>query len=600
MRYWLFLNNQVHGPYEPDDLSQLPSYSPEALVCPEGRKGTHIGDWQRAGMVPELQLSLLKATQLSPAARGGDPASALFAGLPPEPTLKDLAALGSLQEKMNLMENTVSRLQGDLRLKDTEISGLHVELGEKSAQAAELLRKLESLEGRLADVGSNLRDNLAQAVAAERSVETNVETHERTLKDVSAQLSRLQSQLSEVGAIKEDVRRLEEPLAEVKRLREDLRRMEESLERVESRPAAGGSAPLAAPLLPEPSSPSAGESQGAARPIPLPPPLTPASPPAGDAGFGTSFPPTQPPVLGLPPMALPPAMEPVVPAEPAPVIAPPPAPGPAPRRGRGMLVMAGIAGITVLGAGGAYMLGLGPFGKKQAAEPPPEESPSLPAPPPPAQPLPPPPPPEPTEEELKARALEMARQFPLPSGKTLGAELEGPNPPPGLPWIAEKLPGTHDGYQVNFYPPKGKGKTKKPLEFAVTLSDGGVKGLNAAARKLLAAKPPSAAAPAGDPDAAALFGDEPAAAPPAGKGAGEPSLFEAESPPPAAAKKPSARKRAAKKNAEPEPSLDDLLLPGVPKPAAVAPKTPKPAKAKAPAAEPAADDEKLLDDLLGP
>jgi len=104
----MFQSNQVTGPYETDDLPTVAGYGPETLVCPEGRKGTSMGDWQRASMVPELSLSLLKVTQLATVIRG---AGGIMAGLPPEPTLKDLAALGSLQERMELLDNTVAELQ---------------------------------------------------------------------------------------------------------------------------------------------------------------------------------------------------------------------------------------------------------------------------------------------------------------------------------------------------------------------------------------------------------------------------------------------------------------------------------------------------------
>ena len=73
MKYWIFQNNQVSGPYDADDLSQLPGYSAESLVCPEGRKGTSMGDWQRAGLVPALSLSLAKATQFAAAGKGAAP-----------------------------------------------------------------------------------------------------------------------------------------------------------------------------------------------------------------------------------------------------------------------------------------------------------------------------------------------------------------------------------------------------------------------------------------------------------------------------------------------------------------------------------------------
>ena len=66
--YWLFQNNQVVGPYGREELLATPGFSSESLICPEGRKGTQMGDWQRAGVVAELAEALLKSAR-SPAAR---------------------------------------------------------------------------------------------------------------------------------------------------------------------------------------------------------------------------------------------------------------------------------------------------------------------------------------------------------------------------------------------------------------------------------------------------------------------------------------------------------------------------------------------------
>src|ERR1035437_9620787 len=107
MKYWIFQNNQVLGPYAPDDLSRHAAFGAESLVCPEGRRGTSMGDWQRAGMVPDLSVALVKAAQ----AQNAQGAVATLAGLPPEPTLKDLAVLGGLQEKMSMLEDVVLQLQ---------------------------------------------------------------------------------------------------------------------------------------------------------------------------------------------------------------------------------------------------------------------------------------------------------------------------------------------------------------------------------------------------------------------------------------------------------------------------------------------------------
>src|ERR1035437_2096240 len=107
MKYWIFQNNQVLGPYAPDDLSRHAAFGAESLACPEVRRGTSMGDWQRAGMVPDLSVVLVRASQSG----GAQNSVATLSGLPPEPTLKDLAILGSLQEMMTMLEDVVLQLQ---------------------------------------------------------------------------------------------------------------------------------------------------------------------------------------------------------------------------------------------------------------------------------------------------------------------------------------------------------------------------------------------------------------------------------------------------------------------------------------------------------
>ena len=71
MKYWLFENNQVAGPYDTQELGASSGFSAESLVCPEGRKGTQMGDWQRAGVVAELSAVLLQRAKV-PAGMPGE------------------------------------------------------------------------------------------------------------------------------------------------------------------------------------------------------------------------------------------------------------------------------------------------------------------------------------------------------------------------------------------------------------------------------------------------------------------------------------------------------------------------------------------------
>ena len=218
MKYWVFQNNQVTGPFDPEDLSQVAGYSGDTLICPEGRKGTNMGDWQRASMVPELSVSILKASQLALAVKGGG-----YPALPPEPTLKDLAALGSLQEKVSLLDNMVSHLQESLRLKDEELLSVHKELQEKARYAQDLAVKLGAVEERLSAINV-LREGLDKAVAAEHDVESTVEKQSKAIDELKTQLEALRD---------EEKKKVEELESELERVRtEDLKAREEMSQRL--------------------------------------------------------------------------------------------------------------------------------------------------------------------------------------------------------------------------------------------------------------------------------------------------------------------------------------------------------------------------------
>jgi hypothetical protein len=216
MRYWVFQNNQVTGPYEPEDLGQVAGYSGEALVCPDGKRGTSMGDWQRASMVPELALSILKASQMAVALKGGGG----YGSLPPEPTLRDLAALGSLQEKVSLLDNTVSHLQESLRLKEEELLSVHKELEDKTTHAQALAVQLGGLEERFAQV-KVLQQGLDKAVETEQGMDS-------TIKQQSEVIETLRSQLD---SLREEQKQVEEIRGQLAKVKEDQVRGQEEAER---------------------------------------------------------------------------------------------------------------------------------------------------------------------------------------------------------------------------------------------------------------------------------------------------------------------------------------------------------------------------------
>ncbi|MBI4248957.1 MAG: hypothetical protein HY611_05595 [Elusimicrobia bacterium] len=56
MRYWVYLEGRILGPYSAQELPlQIPEFSPGTLLCPEGSSGEQEGDWRRAESFVELK-----------------------------------------------------------------------------------------------------------------------------------------------------------------------------------------------------------------------------------------------------------------------------------------------------------------------------------------------------------------------------------------------------------------------------------------------------------------------------------------------------------------------------------------------------------------
>ncbi len=190
MRYWLFHNNQVTGPFDRDQIAQLSGFSAESLVCPEGRKGTQMGDWMRASTVPDLTDAIARSSRVPALVRAaGERAGPAAGGLPPEPTLRDLAVLGSLQEKVEDLSDNLRRLQDDLKARDAEISRLKSELEQKGRAASDLGAKLSEVEAKVFAV-SGVKEELEKTQAELRGATSKLSTQDSLIRDLQDKLER--------------------------------------------------------------------------------------------------------------------------------------------------------------------------------------------------------------------------------------------------------------------------------------------------------------------------------------------------------------------------------------------------------------------------
>lgn len=54
MRYWLYSEGNIIGPYSPEELQGLPAFGQGSLVCPENAAGEAADDWKPAEQVAEI------------------------------------------------------------------------------------------------------------------------------------------------------------------------------------------------------------------------------------------------------------------------------------------------------------------------------------------------------------------------------------------------------------------------------------------------------------------------------------------------------------------------------------------------------------------
>ncbi|MBI5246295.1 MAG: hypothetical protein HY923_03885 [Elusimicrobia bacterium] len=642
MKYWIFQNNQVLGPYEPDEMGKISVFSPESLVCPEGRRGTSMGDWQRAGMVPDLSVALVRASSA-----GGRTATLSIAGLPPEPTLKDLAQLGSIQEKVAMLEEVVLQLQEGLRAKDAELSSVHQQLAGKSLEASEirmeaenrqreadtLRRQIAGLEERLGSL-RDISETLGKAVAEEKKVEQDVEKQGQTLFDLTREVEALRRRLE--GAESRPA-----PTAAP---------APEAFKPPEASPFAPPSMPPAA-AAPAPFGDVAapGVPPGALTPPPLPvsapAPLPAPEPRLPDLSAPAEFPtvnvaplPSLDSLAPPPPLPLPKEEPPVpssvpmpMPGEPAafdpmpfggpeggslapdPLAAPLPDVGgdmlapepvvPAPAKGKKALVLGAVLGLAALGGlavVGGYVPGLQkPKAPAAVVDPAPL------------------PPPEPAEltpaPDPRQLAVDLAKAWKLPGDRTLERALEELAPSSGnlSPWMAETLAGNR--VQVNYFArSSAPGAPTIAYEFEVDLDGKTLVGRNAAAKSVLSGK---AVAPPAPPKPKPVKVKPKGAAKPAPKPVEDAtldSMLGEEPPKPAAKAAPAAKpsenlplpghaEEGATLTDTGDAPLDEALAPPAeekPQPRANPAKRATKAKGAKPEPKEAPADETLLDDLL--
>ncbi|MEK9144297.1 MAG: hypothetical protein AAB339_01655 [Elusimicrobiota bacterium] len=215
MKYWVYHESALVGPYAPEEISQLQGFSSDSLVCPEGRLDSGSDQWQRAASVPELAMPILTSAWTD--ARGGR-----WGGmLPPEPTFDDAAAVGSLKEKIVLLANAVAVVRREMTAQAEAKAVLQIELERQQGELSQVQKRLASLEDKLTLLG-DLKEQ-----------SKNLETAAKTGEKLAAELDERASALKE-GLRAQVLGGLEGLKEEIAKISVGLR---DAVERVSSLPA---------------------------------------------------------------------------------------------------------------------------------------------------------------------------------------------------------------------------------------------------------------------------------------------------------------------------------------------------------------------------
>jgi len=64
MKYWAYINNEILGPYEKEEIKALPAYSPSLLICPQTPVGEKTEEWREVSVCPEFSESSIEDSHI--------------------------------------------------------------------------------------------------------------------------------------------------------------------------------------------------------------------------------------------------------------------------------------------------------------------------------------------------------------------------------------------------------------------------------------------------------------------------------------------------------------------------------------------------------
>ncbi|TPW18941.1 MAG: hypothetical protein FD126_3178, partial [Elusimicrobia bacterium] len=171
MKWWVFTDGHVAGPYSADTLGRRPSFTGHSLVCEEPLGGDERPPWRRADSVLSLRAIL-----------EGRP-------FPPDPTLDDVTDHRRLAERLSELESASRRNAAEMKALSVRETLLQGELARKEMTLRDLSRRLSAASSQAAAVEA-IEDGL-------RAVMDGLRGHEAEVRELGERLKSLAGAASE-------------------------------------------------------------------------------------------------------------------------------------------------------------------------------------------------------------------------------------------------------------------------------------------------------------------------------------------------------------------------------------------------------------------
>lgn len=239
MKYWIYLNGEVPGSYEPEELAAIPGFSETALVCPS-TDDLAERRWERAGAYADI-IAALRAEPKAPLAPAPEPLPVRPATAPraltPDDILNDSSQkiFRHVTELMKELENRREEraLTQSLQRRVSELSSELTALRERAGYLqgrADLIAGFQDRERELQEALARARADLHETRAGADRIDADLgksqadlQAARRSIEQLKAEAGERESSLSELS------RRFAEKEAMLAKAFGVIRRLEESL-----------------------------------------------------------------------------------------------------------------------------------------------------------------------------------------------------------------------------------------------------------------------------------------------------------------------------------------------------------------------------------